>query len=324
MPLLFGLGVWGLIVTFRRRAADGLARLRIPVLGAIAVAGGVMFYGYIAHRYTAEFLPALVVLERDRAGQRGRTVAGLEPTDTARRGDRAGGTGRVRRRREHCGRRGHRSRHRGWTVVAQPHERPDARQRLVRPSALRLCGSDNSDRLMMRRGSDADRWRLRRGLSGHRGPIRTMATGRCAWACRWMSRRRCAVRPVASRLVVVRRCGRAIARARPRRSRELPARRSREARSTTQPGDWYHFEPDATFTVDVRPDGEESAFVIDAPPQLYDSVPMQEWDRDWISIPTRIRVDLPPPRLQRARGARVDVRWHEPSSFCRRLVERAG
>ena len=62
MPLLFGLGVWGLIVTFRRRAADGLARLRIPVLGAIAVAGGVMFYGYIAHRYTAEFLPALVVL----------------------------------------------------------------------------------------------------------------------------------------------------------------------------------------------------------------------------------------------------------------------
>ena len=91
-----------------------------------------------------------------------------------------------------------------------------------------------------------------------------------------------------------------------------------------QPGDWYPFEPEATFTVDVSVDGEESAFVIDAPPQLYDRVPMQEWDRDWISIPSRIHVDLPPPRLQRARGARVDVRWHEPSSFCRRLVERAG
>ena len=91
-----------------------------------------------------------------------------------------------------------------------------------------------------------------------------------------------------------------------------------------QPGEWYSFEPGATFTVDIRADGEESVFVIDAPAQLYATVPMQEWNRDWISVPTQIRVDVPPEGVQQARGAHVAVRWHEQSSFCRRLQEAAG
>ncbi len=39
----------------------GLKALRIPLLGALAATVGVMAYGYIAYRYTADFLPALVL-----------------------------------------------------------------------------------------------------------------------------------------------------------------------------------------------------------------------------------------------------------------------
>jgi len=60
MPLLLGLALWGVVVAFRRRAADGAALLRLPLLGAMAIPGGIMFYAYIAHRYTSEFMPFLL------------------------------------------------------------------------------------------------------------------------------------------------------------------------------------------------------------------------------------------------------------------------
>jgi len=75
MPLLFVLTVWGSFTTFRRRPRSertrfdhnlsdgrvGRAALRVPLTGALAITGGIMFYGYIAYRYTAEMLPVLVL-----------------------------------------------------------------------------------------------------------------------------------------------------------------------------------------------------------------------------------------------------------------------
>jgi len=43
----------------RRRVKSGA--LWIALLGTLAVTGGVMFYGYVAHRYTNEFLPVLIL-----------------------------------------------------------------------------------------------------------------------------------------------------------------------------------------------------------------------------------------------------------------------
>ena len=42
-------------------AVEKVRGLIIPVVGALAAGGGVMLYGYIAHRYTADFLPGLII-----------------------------------------------------------------------------------------------------------------------------------------------------------------------------------------------------------------------------------------------------------------------
>ena len=60
-PMLFVLGVGGFISAIWLRAVENVRGLMVPVVGAIAAGGGVMLYGYIAHRYTADFLPALVI-----------------------------------------------------------------------------------------------------------------------------------------------------------------------------------------------------------------------------------------------------------------------
>ncbi len=61
MPLLMGLAIWGLIVVFRPRAVGRAAVLRFVLLGAIAATSGVMVWGYIAHRYLADFMPVLMI-----------------------------------------------------------------------------------------------------------------------------------------------------------------------------------------------------------------------------------------------------------------------
>jgi hypothetical protein len=61
MPLLCFLSVWGCVSTMRRRASHGIRTLRLPLLGALAISGGVMGYGYVTYRYTSEFVPLLVV-----------------------------------------------------------------------------------------------------------------------------------------------------------------------------------------------------------------------------------------------------------------------
>lgn len=60
MPLLCGLTVWGAIQTYRPRAPEGANLLRLPLLGVLAIPGGILFYAYIAHRYTSEFMPGLL------------------------------------------------------------------------------------------------------------------------------------------------------------------------------------------------------------------------------------------------------------------------
>lgn len=61
MPLLFLLGVWGLVIAFRPGAV-GLARLtRIPLIGAAASTGVVFLYGYIGERYLSDFVPIVAL-----------------------------------------------------------------------------------------------------------------------------------------------------------------------------------------------------------------------------------------------------------------------
>jgi hypothetical protein len=65
MPLLLVMSLASLAVLLRptRRLANGLGirALRVPVFTTVLMTGGVMAYGYVANRYTSEFVPALVV-----------------------------------------------------------------------------------------------------------------------------------------------------------------------------------------------------------------------------------------------------------------------
>jgi hypothetical protein len=59
MPLLFLSTLWGFGAMAWRRVKA--AALWITLVGTLAITGGVMFYGYVAHRYTNEFLPVLIL-----------------------------------------------------------------------------------------------------------------------------------------------------------------------------------------------------------------------------------------------------------------------
>jgi hypothetical protein len=61
MPLLLALSLVSLPMLLRRTDSLGQRALRPAVAAGAIVTGGVMAYGYIAHRYTSEFVPGLVV-----------------------------------------------------------------------------------------------------------------------------------------------------------------------------------------------------------------------------------------------------------------------
>jgi hypothetical protein len=61
MPLLMGLAVWGLVTAFRPRGPTHASYLRLPLLGAGAIAGPILIYGYISYRYEAELMPLFVL-----------------------------------------------------------------------------------------------------------------------------------------------------------------------------------------------------------------------------------------------------------------------
>jgi hypothetical protein len=60
MPLLVALTFWGAVTTYRPKGVTEAKLLRLPLLGVLAIPGGIMFYAYIAHRYTSEFIPLLL------------------------------------------------------------------------------------------------------------------------------------------------------------------------------------------------------------------------------------------------------------------------
>ena len=61
MPLLFVLACWGLVTAFRRRAVGRVNLTRILLVATAAGTAGVLFFGYIADRYLADFLPFLAL-----------------------------------------------------------------------------------------------------------------------------------------------------------------------------------------------------------------------------------------------------------------------
>jgi len=61
MPLMLVLTAISLPVLFRRLPSTSYRAVRLIWLGALLITGGVMAYGYIAYRYTSEFVPALTI-----------------------------------------------------------------------------------------------------------------------------------------------------------------------------------------------------------------------------------------------------------------------
>lgn len=61
MPLLFALTALAVPTLFRPGAGRARTWLRFPFVAGLLVPGGVMVYGYFAHRYTAEFVPGLIL-----------------------------------------------------------------------------------------------------------------------------------------------------------------------------------------------------------------------------------------------------------------------
>jgi hypothetical protein len=61
MPLLFLLGIWGMITAFRPRPVGKVALTRLLLLAAGAACAALMLWGYIAPRYLADFVPFLVL-----------------------------------------------------------------------------------------------------------------------------------------------------------------------------------------------------------------------------------------------------------------------
>jgi hypothetical protein len=61
MPMLFLLTVASIPILFRRLPTFGHRAVRLIWVGALLMTGGVMAYGYIAYRYTSEFVPLLII-----------------------------------------------------------------------------------------------------------------------------------------------------------------------------------------------------------------------------------------------------------------------
>jgi hypothetical protein len=60
-PLLFLVGVWGMICAFRPRPVGRVQGMRLLLVAMAAGTAGVLLFGYIAERYIADFLPLLAM-----------------------------------------------------------------------------------------------------------------------------------------------------------------------------------------------------------------------------------------------------------------------
>jgi hypothetical protein len=61
MPWLLALTIFSTLYLFRPGVDQARRFLRLPLVAGVLITGGVMAYGYIAFRYTSEFVPALIL-----------------------------------------------------------------------------------------------------------------------------------------------------------------------------------------------------------------------------------------------------------------------
>jgi hypothetical protein len=61
MPLLFGAGLWGVIITFGPHRPVIVRSIRILLVAAAASAGAMLIYGTVYERFLADFMPLLVL-----------------------------------------------------------------------------------------------------------------------------------------------------------------------------------------------------------------------------------------------------------------------
>ena len=60
-PLLFLLGIWGVVTAFRPKGVGKVRLTRIILFGAAAGAAGVLLWGYISQRYLSDLIPLFVI-----------------------------------------------------------------------------------------------------------------------------------------------------------------------------------------------------------------------------------------------------------------------
>ena len=61
MPLLMLLGLWGLVVAFKRRGPGKVQMTRVLLVAAAAASAGVLLWGYISQRYLGDLMPLVVL-----------------------------------------------------------------------------------------------------------------------------------------------------------------------------------------------------------------------------------------------------------------------
>jgi len=61
MPVLFLLSCWGVVAAFRPRGPGAISLTRLPLVAGAAGGAGVLFFGFIFNRYSADLLPFLIL-----------------------------------------------------------------------------------------------------------------------------------------------------------------------------------------------------------------------------------------------------------------------
>lgn len=322
MPLLTGLSIVGVVMLARRGADEGRRLLRIPAVAAIAVSAGVMAYGYVAHRYTAEFLPGLVVLGA--VGLVGLSARAARWSPLRRLCVTAVVVALA-----------------GFSILANTSIGLTAAREMARGEALqnlvdaRLRVSDWTGDPITRYVEVAD------DLSGAAPPPDTVRiVGDChgvylssgdlyePWIT--VDARGVEVDVTVSgvgapgRLPLVEFRGAVVRSVLLDHDGVGNYRLIVEGGGSEAASDWFLFEPGTTFSFTVRPWGEQLSYLVDAPAYLYTAVPMSDWSEEWIGVPSRIHLPELDPQLAARRGARVERRWLPPSELCTRLLAVAG
>lgn len=313
MPLLVGLSIAGLAATFRTGASHAAAMLRLPVIGAAAGTGGVLLFGYIAHRYTSEFLPGLVVLSViglvdlqrradgwNRRGRRGllavvtvlagfgvvaNTATGVAASRSVWRGDRLVAFLDAR--------------HTVSDITGHPNdgyvERVPSLSGEAAAEHLRVVGA--CDAVYLATGNDYEPWivvdvrpvDIRIDTAATTAPAGLRRLASFEGATRWM-------------LAV-----------------EFDGAGRRRLRvdggGEPQLGEWGEASNDGT--VSVRGDSDRSRYGIHGP-GLVAAVPFYAWDAEWVSRP--VQLDTSGALRTDGDADVVTVVSGDPSAFCTRLV----